>query len=273
VALRRALLIAALLLAASTRLAAAAPRDVPSCLACHATRHWAVVASCTGCHRGDARAARAGVAHTGLLRGPAAAWRLPHVGAVRDGEWLRDVLGCRRCHVTGGAGGALAISLDAIAWRREQDDLRRSIQHPATFMPDFGLATWQADRLIALLLRDGQRAAREERYLVRFGTGGAPARANAFVTRCGPCHRALTSEGPLGAGSAGPNLSGLLGGFYPRTDGRAWDRARLERWVKNPRAENPRTTMAPVALEAGELDAIARLLGAGSPAPGAIASR
>ncbi len=271
-AIRRALL-SALLLAAGVHVAAAAPRDEPKCLGCHATRHWAEAATCTGCHRGDARAARAGVAHTGLLRGPAAAWRLPHVGAVRDGEWLRDQLGCRRCHVTGGTGNPLAISLDAIVWRREQDDLRRSIQHPATFMPDFGLASWQVDRLIAVLLRDGQRAPREERYLVRFRAGDAPRAANAFATRCGPCHRALTSEGPLGVGSAGPNLSGLLSGFYPSSDGRAWDRARLERWARNPRAEKPGTTMMPVALEPGELEAIARLLGDGGSARDVIASR
>lgn len=262
-AVRPALLIAALA-ATLAAAAAAATRDAPACLACHDTRHYARFGTCTGCHRGDARARREKVAHAGLLRGPAATWSIPGVGSVRDGEWLRDRLGCRRCHVTGGAGNALALSLDAIVWRREQDALRQSIQQPATFMPDFGLATWQVDRLIAVLLRDGDRGGREERYLVRFRPEGEPRPGGAFALKCGPCHRALTPEGPLGVGSAGPNLSGLLSGLYPRTDGRAWDRARLERWVRNPRAEKPGTTMAPVEVSPDELKQIERLLGPSS---------
>jgi cytochrome c2 len=233
----------------------------PGCASCHETNHYPTLGTCTGCHRGNAAARREALAHDHLLRGAAAAWSIPGVGAVRDGERLRDALGCRRCHVTGGRGNPLAISLDAAVWRRDQEALRASIQHPATFMPDFGLSTAQADRLIAVLLRDGDRQGRQERYMVRF-RGGAATPGNAFVVRCGGCHRALTPLGPLGVGSAGPNLSGLLTEHYPSPDGRRWTRERLERWVANPRAERAITTMHPVEASRPELAQIESLLGA-----------
>jgi cytochrome c2 len=262
VAAHRAVLILALaagLLQAPARASAGA--DANACAPCHATRHYPTLGTCTGCHRGNAAARRKALAHDHLLRGAAAAWSIPRVGAVQDGERLRDVLGCRRCHVTGGRGNTFAISLDAVAWRRDQEALRTSIQHPATFMPDFGLSDRQADRLIALLLRDGDRQGRQERYMVRF-RGSAATPGNAFVVRCGGCHRALTSLGPLGSGSAGPNLTGLFGEFYPAPEGRRWTRDRLERWVANPRRERPLATMHPVAAAPEELAQIESLLGA-----------
>ena len=263
-AARLAVLIAALFALLASPAPARGAAGANSCTHCHATRHYPTLGTCTGCHRGNPAAARATLAHDHLLRGAAAAWSIPHVGAVRDGERLRDRLGCRRCHVSGGLGNALAISLDAAVWQRDQEALRSSIQHPATFMPDFGLSSAQADRLIAVLLRDGDRQGRQQRYLVRFRAGAAVP-ANAFVVRCGGCHRALTAIGPLGLGSAGPNLSGLFTPFYPTADGRAWNRERLERWAHNPRAERPGTTMHPVSASPEELAQIAQLLGAAAP--------
>ncbi len=269
---RLAVLIAALLAFAVPLAHAAANGRTPAagCLACHA-RHFETLGDCTGCHRGDARAKRTTVAHDRMLRGAQAAWSIPNVGAVRDGEWLRDRLGCRRCHVTGGRGNALATSLDAVAWQRDPEALKQSLLHPVTFMPDFGLAPWQADRLIALLLRDGDRAARMAPTRVLFRAGRAPAR-DAFERRCGGCHRALTPAGALGVGTSGPNLSGLLGGFYPAADGLRWDRDRLARWIRNPRVEKPGATMPPIPdLAPAELDEIGRLLA--PPATGSTPER
>lgn len=265
-AVRPARLIAALaavvaLGAAAAMLAASRPAtatDAPSCNGCHPV-HYETRGTCTGCHRGDPATRRRDLAHADLLTGAAAAWSMAGAPALAEGERLRDALGCRRCHVTGGRGNALAQSLDALAWKRTQAQLRTSIIEPATFMPDFGLARKQADALIAVLLRDGARGARESRYLVHF-RGDAPAAPNAFVKKCGPCHRALTAAGPLGIGADGPNLSGLLTPFYPATDGRAWTAARLADWLRNPRAERPAALMRPVELTPEELAQVDSLL-------------
>ena len=265
-ALRPALLIAAAAAALAAVLAfgmaAAAPSARAGCVRCHA-EHFREQGTCAGCHRGNPSASRANLAHERLLSGGAATWGMPDAGAVTEGERLRDALGCRRCHVTGGTGNAYAISLDQIAWRRTQAQLRKAILEPASFMPDFSLTNAQADALIAVLLRDGERDGRESRYLVRF-TAPASAAPGAFATRCGGCHRALTPAGPLGTSSSGPNLSGLLTPHYPDSSGTGWTRARLERWLQNPRAERPAATMRPVTLDDAEL---AEVLGALGPAP------
>ncbi len=253
----------AVLIALTLALATLAPRApgaaTRGCLACH-TSHLEERGTCVGCHRGSEASTRHNLAHEGLLAGAAAAWNVPGARAVREGERLREMLGCRRCHVTGGRGNTLAIGLDAIVWRRTPDELRASLLHPVTFMPDFALTRGQTDRLIAVLLRDGDRSARLERYAVRFRRERSTQR-NVFAERCGGCHRALTPAGALGVGHNGPNLSGLLTEFYPSDDGRPWTRERLSRWLANPRAERPRTTMAPVRLQPGELDELVRLLG------------
>lgn len=228
------------------------------CLACHAS-HFERLGTCVGCHRGTEASRRRNIAHTDLLTGAAAAWSVPGSRGVREGERLRDRLGCRRCHVTGGRGNALAIGLDDVVWRRTQQQLRESLQRPVTFMPDFALTDRQADRLIAVLLRDGVRSGRQERYAVRFRREAA-GHGGAFAARCGGCHRALTPAGAMGVGGSGPNLSGLLTPHYPTADGRPWTPRRLERWLANPRREKPTTTMLPVRLRPGELDEITHLL-------------
>jgi cytochrome c2 len=232
----------------------------PGCLRCHAphhTRHG----TCVACHRGHPRATREALAHHRLLRGAAAAWGMPDAPVLAEGERLRDASGCRRCHVTGDQGNPLAIALDDVVWKRDQDGLRGSILRPVSTMPDFGFTTEQADRLIAVLLRDAAGRPASRRYLVRFRTAPRE-RQHPFERLCGGCHRVLTPGGPLGGGTAGPDLSGLLTPYYPARGGRAWDRARLARWLEAPRREDPRTTMRPVRVTPAELDAIAPVLGA-----------
>ncbi len=242
------------MLLAGARAQAAGNVRAPSCEACHAV-HNATLGTCTGCHRGDPSANRKTLAHHALLRGAAAAWSTPGARAVEEGDNLRDTLGCRRCHVTGGRGNRLAIALDAVVWRRDQDALRRSLRTPVSTMPDFGLTDAQADRLIAVLLRDGDRRGAEDRYVVRFRQAG-PRGPHPFERLCGPCHRALTALGPMGTGRTGPDLSGLLTEFYPAADGRRWDRERLRRWLRNPRAERPHAIMPPLDVPEPELGPI-----------------
>lgn len=234
-------------------------RGPEGCVSCH-TPHYVRDGTCEGCHRGHPGTGRKELAHDRLLKGAAAAWGMPASAAVAEGERLREASGCRRCHVSGGEGNALAIALDDVVWARGQDELRASIRAPVSTMPDFGFSDEQADRLIAVLLRDARGRPATQRYLVRFRERAA-GQPHAFERLCGPCHRALTPAGPMGVGLSGPDLSGLLTAHYPVPDGRRWNRARLERWLRNPREERPHTIMAPVSVTAEELDAIGEVLG------------
>lgn len=206
---------------------------------------------------------RKSLAHDRMLRGELAGWSMPASPVAEQGERLRARAGCRRCHVTGGAGNRLATVLDRVAWRRDPEQLRRSILQPVSTMPDFSFTPRQAGRLVAVLLRDADRAGTETRYQVRFrderGDGPHP-----FQKHCGPCHRALTTLGPMGVGASGPDLSGLLTAHYPVTDGRRWDRERLGRWLRDPRRERPGTLMRPVEVPSEETDRLFDVLAPGS---------
>jgi len=234
----------------------AAPQPTPkrvACLDCHAS-HYTWLGGCVDCHRGDDRATRADLAHHRLLRGAAAAWSLPGSPVLPRATALRDSLGCRRCHATGGKGERLAIDLDTVAWPRSQDELRQALVNPAAAMPDFSLGAANADTLIAALLRDGDRYSASSRYQVRFRAGSDDS-LRVFARLCGPCHQGLTPDGPQGIGAAGPNLSGLPGAHYPTADG-LWDRAKLERWLRNPRTLRAGATMPPLTVKPAELDAV-----------------
>jgi hypothetical protein len=262
----RALAAATLLVAG----AAAAPPRAPAppggpkppapaaaaCLDCHAP-HYARHGDCVGCHRGDACAVRPDLAHHRLLSGAAAAWALPGSPVLPRATALRDSLGCRRCHVTGARGERLAISLDTVAWPRTQAELRQALVNPAAAMPSFGLSARSADTLAAVLLRDADRFGGSPRYQVRFRAGSDDS-LRTFARLCGGCHRALTPDGPQGKGADGPDLSGLTGAFHPAAADSAWTRARLERWLRSPRAVRPQATMLPVAARPDELDAVLR---------------
>ena len=255
----------ALLGLALLALASAAGAAVPpgsACLACHEA-HFNWLGDCTACHRGDDRAKRIDLAHHGLLRGPAAAWMLPGSPVLPRAVAMRDSLGCRRCHVTGGRGEKLAIDLDSVAWPRGQDELRQALLASATAMPRFGLQAAQADTLIAVLVRDADQLSAHRRYQVRFRAGSDDS-LRVFARLCGTCHQALTSDGPQGTGTAGANLSGLLGEHYPvGVEGR-WDRPRLEKWLQNPRTQRAGAAMLPVEIKPDEIEA---LLGSLTPPP------
>jgi mono/diheme cytochrome c family protein len=184
------------------------------------------------------------VAEQGPLDSPAAA----------EGQRRVEQLACRRCHTVGGSGNRLATNLDRIAWKRDQRDLEKSIGQPVENMPRFGLDTRQTEAVIALLLKSADPGLSEATYRVRFSRAGRKAES-VVEARCGGCHRALGPAGPLGRGSAGPNLSGLFTLYYPATasESRTWTPDALGKWLANPRAERPSAAMRPVHLEAGEL--------------------
>lgn len=239
--------------------AAGAPARASSCETCHPVHHREL-GTCVGCHRGDPGTRRKDLAHARMLRGEIAQWSMPASRAVEQGDRLRARAGCRRCHVSGGRGNRLATVLDRVVWKRDPEALRRSILSPVSTMPDFNFTSRQADRLVAVLLRDADRAGAESRYQVRFADTRADG-PHPFQKHCGPCHRALTPRGPMGTGLAGPDLSGLLTPYYPSTDGRRWDRPRLARWLREPRRQDPGSLMPPLDIPAEDLARVCEMLG------------
>lgn len=193
------------------------------------------------------------LAHDRLIRGRAAEYRLAGGPAVREGERLVERLGCRRCHTIGEAGNRLATSLDGAVWKRDQNELERSIREPAEAMPKFALSATQTEAVIAYLLHSAKPSAADPGYQVRFARRGE-ASGSTFDQHCGGCHRALLADGPAGRGSAGPNLSGLFTEYYPPTapGNKRWIAESLREWLRNPRAFRSGTSMRPVQLDTGE---------------------
>jgi cytochrome c2 len=215
-------------------------------------------------------AARKELAHARLLSGRVAEYVLTSAKAVSEGRQLVDAAACRRCHTIGGVGNRLATNLDNVVWTREQRELMTSITEPVENMPMFAFDRGQAEALIAFLLNSARpNAAAEETYRVQFARDATRA-SSTFDDKCGGCHRRLTQLGPEGSGREGPNLSGLLTPFYPKTapGGHAWSREALAAWIANPRAFRPGTLMPPVSVEEAEVQQIMdRAEGGVAPSP------
>ncbi len=214
------------------------------------------------CHGGDPAAARKALAHDRLITGRAAEHGMPGSRATAEGRERVERLACRRCHTIGGSGNRLATNLDRVAWRRHQGELAKSIGTPVENMPRFGLDGGQTEAVIAHLLRSADPKLGTVTYRVRFAKR-EPVRDSVFESRCGGCHRSLAAAGPLGRGSAGPNLSGVFTGFYPPTapGARPWTALTLERWLENPRALRPGSAMRPVRLDETRFRTLLRELG------------
>jgi mono/diheme cytochrome c family protein len=242
---RVALLIAALALGGCLKGQTGAARAT-GCRSCHAA-HYAREGACHDCHRGNPGAERVELAHQRLLTGRAAELRMTDGLALRDGQRLVETLACRRCHTVGGKGNRLATSLDAVVWKREQEDLVSSIREPVENMPRFSLDEGQAEAIVAFLLRSGRPDQPQDTYRVHFSRAPG-ASAGVFEKECGGCHRVLGPSGPVGTGDAGPNLSGLFTSFYPPTapGNRPWTEKSLADWLRNPRAARAHTTMPPI---------------------------
>lgn len=239
---------------AAVAAAAALPglsRAAGSCQVCHSA-HFATLGECVTCHRGDPRSRRPDIAHHELIAGRYSHFAVPGSPITERGQKLIDQAACRRCHVTGGKGNRLATDLDRLLPGGRPAEAQVSIQKPALFMPDFGLPDDAAVAIVNALLASSARAPRragETPQVVHFATG--PKLESAFETHCGGCHRVLTrSQGGLGKGAIGPNLSGLFTEHYPASfgDGQRWTAANLKKWVENPRQVRKQAVMAPVRL-------------------------
>ena len=187
-----------------------------------------------------------------------ARFTLGEIPELREGARLVDQYACRRCHVIGGKGNRLSVNLDQSTVRKPPEELERSILKPAANMPDFHFSTDRAVLVVNAVLAaaaDAPGLARTSGPQVVHFDRSDGERQDIFSRKCGSCHRALTSRtGALGRGDAGPNLSGLLSPYYPKTfrNGSPWTERDLEGWLKNPRTVRPWSTMQPVPLTAAE---------------------
>ena len=246
-----------------------AARQPQRCLSCHPSHH-AARGVCTDCHHGNPDSERKNIAHQRLIPGTYIRFTLGDLTEVRAGRQLMELCACRRCHVSGGTGNRLATNLDDVPDRKTPGELVASIRHPALAMPDFGLDEERAVTIVSALLanaRNRKGATKDAPLVVHFDRT-ATGRKDIFTRKCGACHQALTARmGIVGSGGIGPNLSGLLTPWYPKTYGnsKAWTVPRLARWLKNPRAVRPWARMQPVALtdsEFAKLEQIIRTKGA-----------
>jgi cytochrome c2 len=235
----------------------------PACSSCHPV-HFADRGTCIGCHLGNDRTLRKDIAHLDLVPGRLLRYRFPGDPAVERGTQWIDRASCRRCHSIHGTGNRLAGDLDRSAGRNPNKILA-SILQPVTFMPDFRFLEENAAEVVNALVagarRDPDRKG-EVPSVVRFGDRDERSE-NVFVKRCGGCHRVLTRRlGGLGKGDAGPNLSGLLSRFYPRTsgEGKAWTVERLRKWLDDPRRARAFARMPPVRMPRKEFTELEKTL-------------
>lgn len=235
-----------------------------SCLGCHASHHGET-ATCTVCHRGDPRSSRPEIAHHDLIGGRFAHFAIPGSPVTEAGRKAIERSGCQRCHVIAGKGNRYARDLDRLLPRARPEEVLAALEKPALFMPRFAL-TESTAVLVVNALFAGSAASRppegESPLVVHFES--AARQEHAFTRRCGGCHRLLTGEREgLGAGSIGPNLSGLFTPFYPGTllEGERWTPARFREWLENPRQFRPLAEMPSVKLTEDERHAIESALG------------
>jgi mono/diheme cytochrome c family protein len=233
------------------------------CLSCHPS-HYAEKGGCSLCHRGNPASERKNIAHAGLLPGKYARFTLGGRAEAGEGERLMDRLACRRCHVSGGRGNALAVSLDAAAARKSGGELALSIRNPVANMPDFRLNEEQITTLVNVIFAGSRGRETHDVAPVRvlFAASGKKS-SDVFSTKCGSCHRLLSQRlGAVGTGVTGPNLSGLFTRYYPKTfrNSEAWTSRNLNLWLKNPRETRPWARMLPVTLTEAEAKELASVI-------------
>jgi len=263
--LRRALTIFLALLSPGQALPAG------SCTECHPV-HYEASGACVTCHRGDPRSRRKEIAHRALIAGRFAYFTLPGSPVVAQGQKRLEQAGCRRCHLVGARGKALAADLDRLLPGALPAETLASIQRPALFMPRFAFPEATAVEVVNALYASSAKAPKRtgETPLVVHFDRAAP-KENAFEKRCGGCHRMLTRTlGGLGVGEAGPNLSGLFSEFYPGTfkEGVRWSPANLKGWVSNPRETRRLALMPPLSLADAEWERVLAAFEVDVAAPG-----
>ena len=233
------------------------------CISCHPV-HYRERGNCVDCHHGNPASERKNIAHAGLRAGKYVRFTLGDT--VRNGvnERLLEQFACRRCHVSAGRGNRLAVSLDAAVSRKSTAELVHSLRQPATNMPDFKLDEEQITTLLNAIYSGSQGRTTDVTAPVKIHfTTFTKKNNDTFTTKCGHCHRILSERlGSVGAVDIGPNLSGLLTVYYPKTfkNSVAWTVQNLADWLKNPRAIRPWANMQPLVLTATEMNEITTII-------------
>ena len=233
------------------------------CLTCHQV-HFAERGSCAFCHAGNPESERENIAHYRLIKGKFASYKFFDDAALRNGQLVLEQFACRRCHVSAGKGNNLAANLDSLLKTRSPEEIVDAILKPVLGMPDFKVSKQQVVMLVNAIL-DGakeKRGNQDSRYIVHFKESKG-VRDDIFSKKCGACHQALTAHhGVLGVGKTGPNLSGLLSPWYPKTfkNSVEWNRERLQYWLKNPRNVRSNAGMQPVTLSEAEFKQLVDIL-------------
>ncbi|MBK5275321.1 MAG: cytochrome C [Desulfuromonadales bacterium] len=236
------------------------PRQM--CQVCHPV-HYAERGGCPDCHRGNPSSDRKNIAHAGLIPGKYTYFALGDQPHVKNGNRLIDQYACRRCHVIDGRGNRLAVSLDVAAAGKTPVELAGSIRRPAEFMPDFGMDEARITYLLNALLAGSHRHTTDGGGPVAVHFDTARKKSDVFSIKCGSCHRLLSEKrGALGKGNIGPNLSGLLSNYYPKTfrNSEAWTVRRLKSWLDNPRTIKTGARMRPVILTGQEFSELVDIL-------------
>lgn len=233
------------------------------CLSCHIA-HYVERGRCSGCHLGNSASNRKNIAHAGLRAGKYARFTIGNSSEAKAGEHLMEQFACRRCHVSGGRGNHLAVSLDGAAMRRSAEELAFSIRHPVVNMPNFAPTEEQITTLVNALLvgSSGRETVWGAPVRVHFNIPGKKS-ADVFSTKCGSCHRILSQRlGAVGVADIGPNLSGLFSEYYPKTfkNGEVWSARNLRDWLKNPRDIRVWARMRPVVLTETEVKDLETIL-------------
>lgn len=172
---------------------------------------------------------------------------------------------CRRCHVSAGKGNHLAANLDSLRNQRSPEEIAASIERPALGMPDFSVTGQQSAMLVNAILAgaDSVRYSKKDRPSVVHFEGPDGMDRHVFSKKCASCHRLLSERyGAMGKGDIGPNLSGLLTRWYPKTfkNGEGWDEKRLRDWLRNPRKVRHSAKMQPVILSEDEFKQLVEAL-------------
>jgi cytochrome c2 len=233
------------------------------CLKCHSA-HYGERGRCSDCHLGNPASERKAIAHSGLRGGKYSRFTLGDSRQLKGGELLMDQLACRRCHVSASRGNNLAVRLDGVVSQRSAGELAASIRQPVENMPKFALNEDQ----ITIMTNAVLAAARGNKpdismpVTVHFRNTGKKG-LDVFSTKCGSCHRILSqSLGALGKSDAGPNLSGLLTRYYPKTyrSNEAWSVQNMQNWLTNPRVSSQYAKMLPVTLTEAELKELVTII-------------
>ena len=233
------------------------------CLSCHPA-HYMEQGRCPDCHRGNPYSDRKNIAHAGLISAKYAFFSLSDQPHVKNGNRLIDQYSCRRCHVIDRRGNRLAITLDGAAAGKTAEELAGSIRRPVDNMPNFGMDEVRITYLVNSILAGSQRRNTHEGapVTVHFNIANKKG-GDVFSIKCGSCHSLLSEKrGALGIGKIGPNLSGLLSTYYPKTfrNGEAWTFRNLESWLTNPREIRPWARMIPIKLTMEEREGLESII-------------